>query len=176
MRRLRRHQHRPALRHYQWRRFLAPDRGLLTADLLGLRRHRRVAAPPAKSRSRMLQCPAEISRIVACGSRSVHIQLREEAAMVLDQLRQMARAVEDAWAAPWAALGQVQAIPRTIVDHVADPAEQYLRVYTPGMPEMLLNLVMCYRAARPIGSADIERVIAPFRQHRLPFQWWVTPG
>jgi GNAT superfamily N-acetyltransferase len=96
--------------------------------------------------------------------------------MVLDQLRQMARAVEDAWAAPWAALGEVQAVPRTIVDHVADPAEQYLRVYTPGMPEMLLNLVMCYRTHRPIGSADIERVIAPFRQHRLPFQWWVTPG
>lgn len=96
--------------------------------------------------------------------------------MVLDQLRQMARAVEDAWAAPWAALGEVQAVPRTIVDHVTDPAEQYLRVYTPGMPEMLLNLIMCYRANHPIGSTDVERVIAPFRQHRLPFQWWVIPG
>lgn len=96
--------------------------------------------------------------------------------MALDQLRQMARAVEDAWAAPWAALGEVQAVPRTIVEHMTDPAEQYLRVYTPGMPEMLLNLIMCYRSDRPIGGADIERVIAPFRQHHLPFQWWVTPG
>lgn len=96
--------------------------------------------------------------------------------MALDQLRQMARAVEDAWAAPWAALGAAQATPRTIVDRVTGPAEQYLRVYTPGMPEMLLNLIMCYRTDRPVGSADIERVIAPFRQHRLPFQWWITPG
>lgn len=96
--------------------------------------------------------------------------------MALDQLHQMARAVEDAWAAPWAALGEVQATPHTIVDRVAGPSEQYLRVYTPGMPEMLLNLVMCYRADRPIGAADVERVIAPFRQHHLPFQWWVTPG
>lgn len=96
--------------------------------------------------------------------------------MALDQLQQMARAVEDAWAAPWAALGEVQATPRTIVDHVTGSAEQYLRVYTPGMPEMLLNIVMCYRADHPIDSADVERVIAPFRQYHLPFQWWVTPG
>lgn len=96
--------------------------------------------------------------------------------MALDQLHQMARAVEDAWAAPWTALGEVQATPRTIVDRVSGPAEHYLRVYTPGMPEMLLNLVMCYRTDHPIGSANVERVIAPFRQHRLPFQWWVTPG
>lgn len=96
--------------------------------------------------------------------------------MALDQLHQMARAVEDAWATPWAALGEVQVEPRTVVDQVTGPTEHFIRVYTPGMPEMLLNLVMCYRAARPIGSGDIEQVITPFRQHHLPFQWWVTPG
>lgn len=96
--------------------------------------------------------------------------------MALDQLHQMARAVEDAWAAPWAALGEVQAAPHTIVDRMTDSTEQYLRVYTPGMPEMLLNIVMCYRADRPTDSADVERIIAPFRQYHLPFQWWVTPG
>lgn len=96
--------------------------------------------------------------------------------MPFEQLQQMARAVEDAWAVPWAALGEVDATPRTVAEHVVGPAERFLRVYTPGMPEMLLNLVMCFRSDYPVISADVERVIAPFRVHRLPFQWWITPG
>ena len=94
--------------------------------------------------------------------------------MVLDHLTRMAHAVEDGWAAAWASLGAVPATPPALVDDTA----ACLRVCTPGMPEMLLNIVMRYAAAgpAPVSAADVERVIAPYRQHRLPFQWWLTLG
>ncbi len=63
-------------------------------------------------------------------------------------------------------------MPRTI----ADDTPEYVRVYTPGAREMLLNIVLRYAAPAPVTSADIEKVIAPFRAHRLPFQWWLTLG
>ena len=84
----------------------------------------------------------------------------------------MARAVEDGWAAAWASLGAVPATPPTLVDNSA----ACLRVCTPGMPEMLLNIVLRYAGPAPVSAADVERVIAPYRQHRLPFQWWLSLG
>lgn len=92
--------------------------------------------------------------------------------MALDQLDQMARLVERNWAAAWASLGQARATPPTLVDVSSD----YLRVYTPGVPESLLNMVIGYHGAPGVTAADIERVIAPYRQWRLPFQWWLTRG
>ena len=92
--------------------------------------------------------------------------------MVLEQLLQQARAVEQAWSAAWVSLSTVPTAPRTI----ADDTPEYARVYTPGVREMLLNIVLRYAAPAPVTSADIERVIAPYRAHRLPFQWWLTLG
>jgi ribosomal protein S18 acetylase RimI-like enzyme len=85
----------------------------------------------------------------------------------------MARAVEDNWCAAWASLGALQIVPRTLVDD----RPEYLRVCTPGVPEMLLNIVLRYSAdGGSMTQAELGRVIAPFRQHRLPFQWWLTLG
>lgn len=98
--------------------------------------------------------------------------------MALDQLSQinrMARLVEENWAAAWASLAAARATPPTIADATAD----CLRVYTPGVPESLLNMVIGYHATpgpRGVSRTDIERVIAPYRQWRLPFQWWMTRG
>lgn len=92
--------------------------------------------------------------------------------MALDQLDQMARLVERNWAAAWASLAQARATPPTLVDKL----DNCLRVYTPGAPESLLNMVIGYRSETPVTVEDIERVIAPYRQWRLPFQWWLTRG
>lgn len=92
--------------------------------------------------------------------------------MALDHLSRQAHVVEDAWAEAWASLGALDAQPRTVVDDLPD----CLRVYTPGAPDMLLNLVMRYAASEPVTAEDIEQVIVPYRRHRLPFQWWLTPG
>ena len=92
--------------------------------------------------------------------------------MGLDDIQRMARAVEDNWSAAWASLGGLRDAPQTYVDDTPD----FVRVYTPGAPEMLLNLVMRYAAPGPVGLDDVERTIAPYRQHRLPFQWWLTLG
>lgn len=92
--------------------------------------------------------------------------------MALDQLDQMARLVERNWVAAWASLAQARATPPTLVDNLPS----YLRVYTPGVPETLLNMVIRYQSATPVTADDIERVIAPYRQWRLPFQWWLTRG
>jgi GNAT superfamily N-acetyltransferase len=80
--------------------------------------------------------------------------------------------VEDAWAAAWASLGATPSAPRTVVDDLPD----YLRVYTPGVPELLLNLVMRYAAPGPVTLEAVEQIIAPFRRNHLPFQWWLTAG
>jgi GNAT superfamily N-acetyltransferase len=101
--------------------------------------------------------------------------------MALDQIGQagqmdhgerMARLVERNWAAAWASLSRAPADPPTIADDLPD----YLRVYTPGAPESLLNMVIRYQSAAPVTADDIERVIAPYRRYRLPFQWWFTRG
>ncbi|HEV2456903.1 MAG TPA: GNAT family N-acetyltransferase [Ktedonobacterales bacterium] len=91
--------------------------------------------------------------------------------MALEQLAKMARVVEDAWCTAWASLGALPATPPTLVEQTPDS----LRIYTPGVPEMLLNIVLRYSAPGPVTAADVERVIAPFRRYRLPFQWWVNP-
>lgn len=92
--------------------------------------------------------------------------------MALDQLDQMARLVEGNWAAAWISLAQARATPPTLVD--ASPA--YVRVYTPGVPETLFNMVIRYQSDTPVTAEDVERVIEPYRQWRLPFQWWLTRG
>jgi hypothetical protein len=91
---------------------------------------------------------------------------------MFDRLDHLARRVEENWCAAWASLGAVRIEPRTIVE--ATP--ECLRVYTPGMPEMLMNMVMGYRATRPVALADIERALLPYRQHKLPTQWWLMLG
>jgi GNAT superfamily N-acetyltransferase len=93
----------------------------------------------------------------------------------LDQINRMARLVEENWAAAWASLAAARATPPTLVDTTAS----CLRVYTPGVPESLLNLVIGYHGRtgpKGVSGSDLERVIAPFRQWRLPFQWWMTRG
>lgn len=92
--------------------------------------------------------------------------------MALEKLGQQARAVEDNWCAAWMTLGASTAQPPTLVSDTAE----YVRVWTPGAPEMLLNIVLRYASRRPVEQDDIEQVIAPFRAHRLPFQWWLTLG
>jgi GNAT superfamily N-acetyltransferase len=97
----------------------------------------------------------------------------------LERLQALARAVEASWCAEWASLGDVPATalgqPHTIVEDTPT----FLRVYTPGIPETLLNLVMRYAAdpsSGPVTTADVERTLAPYREHGLPTQWWVLLG
>ena len=92
--------------------------------------------------------------------------------MGMDDMQRMARAVEDNWSAAWATLGRLPDAPQTHVDDTPD----FVRVYTPGSPEMLLNLLMRYTSSAPVEPDDVERAIAPYRAHRLPFQWWLTLG
>jgi GNAT superfamily N-acetyltransferase len=93
--------------------------------------------------------------------------------MALGDLGQFARAVEASWCAAWTSLGAVRDPLPTIVDDTPG----YLRVFTPAAPELLLNATI----SRPGASAprdldDLERIIAPYRRNRLPFQWWLLSG
>ena len=90
-------------------------------------------------------------------------------AIALAERTRMARAVEGAWCAAWASLGALPYQPRSLVDDTAT----MLRVVTPGLPETLMNMVMRYRAPGPVASDAVEAAIAPYRAHRLPFQWWL---
>ena len=93
--------------------------------------------------------------------------------MTLTDLERLARAVEANWCAAWASLGGVRDALPTLVDDTPG----YLRVFTPAVPEMLLNATI----SRPNESAphdldDLERIVAPYRRNRLPFQWWLLYG
>lgn len=93
--------------------------------------------------------------------------------MALTDLERLARAVEAGWCAAWASLGHVRDALPTIVDDTPG----YLRVFTPAVPELLLNATL----SRPDPGAprnldDLERVITPYRRNRLPFQWWLLYG
>ncbi len=92
--------------------------------------------------------------------------------MALEQINQMALLVERNWCAAWASLGAVSAQPATIVDDLPEA----LRIYTPGTPETLLNMVIRYAGPEGVTSLQVERLIAPYREQRLPFQWWLTRG
>jgi GNAT superfamily N-acetyltransferase len=92
--------------------------------------------------------------------------------MVTDEVARLARAVEANWCTAWASLGGVPGQLHTFVDDTPD----FLRVCTPGVPEMLVNTVLRYAGPAPVAQADLERVIAPYRRYRLPFQWWMTLG
>ncbi|HEY8325549.1 MAG TPA: GNAT family N-acetyltransferase [Ktedonobacterales bacterium] len=90
--------------------------------------------------------------------------------MALERLNQMALLVERNWCAAWASLGGAHALPATIVDD----QPSVLRIYTPGLAETLLNLVIRYANLQPVTMPDVEAIIAPYREHQLPFQWWLT--
>ena len=96
--------------------------------------------------------------------------------MTIERLTEEGRLVELNWRAAWASLRDVPANPPTLVDDTPD----CLRVYTPGAPDSLLNLVMGYSpptpTATPVSRDDIEQVIAPYRRERLPMQWWLMRG
>ena len=92
--------------------------------------------------------------------------------MVLEEITRRALAVEANWCAAWATLGGVRSVPPTYVDDTPD----FLRVFTPGVAEMLVNIVLRYRGPLPVAAADLERVTAPYRAHHLPYQWWLTYG
>jgi hypothetical protein len=91
---------------------------------------------------------------------------------VLERLDHLARAVEDNWCAAWASLGAVNVAPRTHVDD--EPG--YLRVYTPGVPETLMNMIIRYTAPAPVTPDAVERVLDPYRAHHLTTQWWLMRG
>ena len=84
--------------------------------------------------------------------------------MSLEDLTALARAVERNWRYAWAALGDVATEPRSIVDDTSG----FLRVYTPGISESLLNLVMSYQSPEPVTPEDVFEALAPYRQRALP--------
>lgn len=90
----------------------------------------------------------------------------------LDNISEWARAVDDNWAAAWATLQHVADSPPTRVDQ----GPSGVRVYTPGVPETLLNMVLHFALPRPVAATDLEHAIEPFRRHHLPFQWWLMRG
>jgi ribosomal protein S18 acetylase RimI-like enzyme len=81
----------------------------------------------------------------------------------------LADAVEWAWCSAWGALGLDGATQ-------VDDTPHFLRVLTPGSPDLLLNAVLRFRHERPVQRADLEAVIAPYRVARRPLQWWVRVG
>jgi GNAT superfamily N-acetyltransferase len=92
--------------------------------------------------------------------------------MSLEDLTTLARAVERNWRAAWAALGAVETEPHSIVDDTSG----FLRVYTPGIAESLLNLVMSYQSAEPVTPEEALETLTPYRQRGLPVQWWLLLG
>lgn len=92
--------------------------------------------------------------------------------MTIERLTAEGRLVEANWRAAWASLRDVPTNPPTLVDDEAN----FLRVYTPGSPDSLLNLVMGYTTPNEVSRDDIEAVIVPYRRERLPMQWWLMRG
>ncbi len=91
---------------------------------------------------------------------------------VFEHLDWLAAKVEENWCAAWASLGAVQAKPRTVVEDTPE----CLRVYTPGMPETLMNMVIRYRATGPVTAEAVAHVLQPYRRHGLTTQWWLMLG
>src|SRR5690348_1278768 len=89
--------------------------------------------------------------------------------MIQDTSQQLA-AVAANWGAAWKTLGCVSLPPLSVVEDTAE----WVRVYTPNGPDMLLNIILRYQTHAPLRPADLERAIAPYRKYRLPFQWWQT--
>ncbi len=82
---------------------------------------------------------------------------------------QLGGAVEHAWCAAWASLAHYST---TRVEDTPD----LVRVLTLDSKELLLNAVVRYRQRGAVTTADVERVIAPFRALATPMQWWVRLG
>ncbi|HEX9056418.1 MAG TPA: GNAT family N-acetyltransferase [Ktedonobacterales bacterium] len=93
--------------------------------------------------------------------------------MILENVNRLAHAVEANWCAAWASLGSA---PDARNPTHVDDTPTYLRVCTPGVPEMLVNTVLRYYGPSPVMASDVENVIAPYRRHHLPFQWWLMLG
>ncbi len=87
-----------------------------------------------------------------------------------DDEKQQLAAVEANWCAAWKSLSSVRKAPRSVVEDTAE----WVRVYTPNGPDMLLNIILRFRAHASLQQSDLERAIAPYRQYGLPFQWWQT--
>ncbi|SRR5579875_966718 len=92
--------------------------------------------------------------------------------MTIERVTADARLVEENWAAAWSSLRDVPVAPPTYVEE----ASNFLRIITPGVADSLLNIVMRYSSPHPVTSADIEETITPFRQARVPMQWWLLRG
>jgi GNAT superfamily N-acetyltransferase len=92
--------------------------------------------------------------------------------MPLEDHTMLARAVERNWRSAWAALGLVDAEPHSVVDDTS----AFLRVYTPGVSESLLNLVMSYRSSEPVTPEATLATLGPYLERRLPVQWWLLLG
>jgi ribosomal protein S18 acetylase RimI-like enzyme len=84
----------------------------------------------------------------------------------------LAHAVEDAWCEAWASLERVAEEPRTIVERAAD----HIKVFTPGLEDSLLNIVLRYRASRRVTKDDVLAILAPFARLGLHPQWWLLRG
>lgn len=87
----------------------------------------------------------------------------------LERLDALARMVETNWCAAWASLGAVDEQPRSYVDDTPS----WLRVYTPTMPETLVNMIIRFAVPGPVDVGDVERALDPFRRYHLPTQWWL---
>ena len=86
--------------------------------------------------------------------------------------KQQLDAVEANWCAAWMALGAVEEPPHSLVEDTPE----WVRVYTPGGPDLLLNIILRFQPQGPLNTAALERAIAPYRDYGLPFQWWLTPN
>lgn len=92
--------------------------------------------------------------------------------MATTPLMRQARLVEENWRAAWVSLAQVREAPRTLVE----TSEGVTRVYTPGLPETLVNMIIGYHVPGPVRVADITRILTPYYDHRLSPQWWLLLG
>lgn len=77
--------------------------------------------------------------------------------------------VETAWCNAWSSLGVHQ-------DCTVDSTDEFVRIYTPAVPDMLMNAILRTRNNGPITQSYIANILAPFRAHHLPYQWWVRLG
>lgn len=85
--------------------------------------------------------------------------------------KQQLDAVEANWCAAWMALGSIDEPPRSQVEDT----QEWVRIVTPDGPDLLLNNILRFQPREPITTESVERAIAPYRRHHLPFQWWLTP-
>ncbi len=84
---------------------------------------------------------------------------------------QQLEAVEANWCAAWMSLSAVTEPPHSLVENT----DEWVRIVTPGGPDLLLNNILRFRPKGPVTAGLVERAITPYRYHHLPFQWWLAP-